>query len=334
MRIVVLALFALGVGSLVARADEGWKEGWAENLFKDQTGQVDLSKDFGTVPRGTQLYKRFKITNIYQVPLEITATAGCTCLTVTPPTQTLQSLQEGYIDVIMDASKFKGQRNVKVNVLVGPKFISTTALQLSAFSRADIVLNPGQMSFGVTKSGAVQTLDVEYAGVLDWRITELVKHDAPLDVTFKEIYRQPGQIGYRLTATTKPDATPGAFKHELFFRTNDPASPLLPVLVEGSIQGELSAVPDLVDLGRLKVGESITKLVLVKASKEYRITGVQGAGNGISVEIRQEPSKMQVVKVKYQPTQAGALHRQLVIKTDLKQEDSVIVTLQGAAEPQ
>jgi hypothetical protein len=323
MRIVVLALISLAVGSLAARSEDAWKEGWAENIFKDQkTGQLDLSKDFGTVPRGTQLYKRFKITNIYKVPLEINATAGCTCLTVTPAKQQLQSLQEGFIDVVMDAAKFKGQRNAKVNVTVGPTFISSTTLLISC---------------GVVTSGSAigpQTLDIEYAGPLDWRLTELVTHDAPLDVSFQELYRRHGQVGYRVSAAIKADAAPGSFKHELFFRTNDSASPLLPILVEGTIQGGLSAVPETVDMGKLKIGESITKLVLVRATKEFRILGVDGAGNGVSAEIRQAPSKVQLVKVKYQPTQAGDLHRQLKIKTDLTQENSVVVTLQGAGEPQ
>jgi hypothetical protein len=338
MRIVLLALISLGMGFWEARADEGWKQGWAENLFKDpKTGQIELSKDFGTVPRGTQLYHRFRIKNIYQVPLQISATVGCTCLSVNPATQVLQSLQEGYIDVFMDASKFKGQRTSKVNITVGPDFISSTSLQLSAFSRADIVLNPGQMTFGVVTSGGVgssQTLDIEYAGELNWQITGLAKNEAPVDLTVNELYRKPGQVGYRVTATIRADAPPGSFKHELFFQSNDPASPLVPVLVEGivqAVQGGLSAVPDTLDMGRLKIGESSTKLVLVRATKPFRITGLEGAGNGVSAEIRQEPNKVQVVKVRYQPPQPEDLHRQLRIKTDLRPEP-VVVTIQGAGE--
>jgi hypothetical protein len=339
MRIVVLVLITLGMESWGARAEEGWKEGWAENLFvKDSaTGQAQLSKDFGTVARGTQLYHRFKLKNIYKVPLDISATVGCTCLSVNPPTQTLQSRQEGFLDVFMDASKFKGQRTSKINITVGPKFISSTTLQLSAYSRADIVLNPGQLTFGVAIRGSAtsaQTIDIEYAGMLDWRITELAPSDSPLDVNFRELYRRPGQVGYRVTAAIKPDAQPGSFKHELFFRTNDPASPLVPVLAEGIVQGGLSAVPDQVDMGRLKVGESITKLVLVRGPKEFRITNVVGIGNGITAEIRATPSKMQVVKVKYQPTVVGDLHRELKIQTDLAQENPVVVTLQGAGDSQ
>jgi hypothetical protein len=336
MRIVLLALISLGIGSWEVRADDGWKQGWAENLFKDaKTGQIELTKDFGTVPRGTQLYHRFRIKNIYQVPLQITASPGCSCLSVNPATQVLQSLQEGYLDVFMDASKFKGQRTSKVTITIGPDFISSTSLQLSAFSRADIVLNPGQMTFGVVTGGGAgssQTLDIEYAGQLNWQITGLVKNEAPVDVSVKELYRQAGQVGYRVTATIRMDAYPGSFKHELFFQTNDPASPLVPVLVEGTVHGGLSAVPETVDMGHLKIGESSTKLVMVRGTKPFRITGLEGAGNGVSAEIRQEPSKVQILKVIYQPKQAEDLHRQLKIKTDLTPDVTVVVTIQGAGE--
>src|SRR5205807_1071802 len=97
-----------------------------------------------------------------------------------------------------------------------------------------------------------QTLDVEYAGGLDWRVTELDAHKAPYTAHFKELYRQPGQVGYRVTITLKPDAPPGNQRHELYLKTNDPASPHVPILVEAMVQASLSVFPPAVKFGNPK----------------------------------------------------------------------------------
>src|SRR5438445_4825697 len=178
MRNIVLALFAMSLGAMMAfgqTASEPWR--W-EQFFKD-----GLTHDFGTVPRGTQLSYRFKMKNIYAVPLEVNARVGCNCVTVTPLSQVLQPRQEGYLDVHMDTSRLSGHKSVNIYITVGPEYVSSTTLRVSSFSRTDVVVNPGQINFGVVPRGqatAPHTIDVEYAGVLDWRVSEVVKHEAPL----------------------------------------------------------------------------------------------------------------------------------------------------------
>src|SRR5207245_8268836 len=107
-------------------------------------------------------------------------------------------------------------------------------LRVSATSRTDVVVNPGQISFGVVPRGqatAAQSIDVEYAGVLDWRVNEIVKNEAPLNVTFKELYRRSGGVGYQVRVAIKPDAPGGTLKHEIFLKKNAPANAPVPILV-------------------------------------------------------------------------------------------------------
>jgi hypothetical protein len=329
MRTVVLVLLGLALLAPPASAQGSW----ADKLFKDGT-----THDFGSVPRGTQLYKRFKLTNIYAVPLEISAKRGCTCLTITPERQVLQPRQDAFIDVDMDAHKFLGQKEVKslVTVTNGTEYASSTTLVVTANSRTDVVLNPGQVSCGVVSRGqrsAAQTIDVEYAGVLDWRVTEIAKHSAPLDASFKELYRRPGQVGYRVTVAVKPDAPAGSLKHELFLKTNDPAGPLVPILVEANVQASLSVAPNPVSLGTLKVGEALTKLVIVRASRPFKVAAVEGQGDGLTAELPSASQTAQIVKIKWQPVKSGAVKRQLKIKTDLVDETSIPLTVEGLADP-
>jgi hypothetical protein len=330
MKNVVLVLLTLSLGANAVRAQTSW----AENLFTE--GPKGMSRDFGTVPRGTQLYHKFKVKNIYNVPLEISTRVGCNCVTVTSSNPILQPTQEGTIDIVMDATRFTGPKAVSIYVTVGPQFISSATLRVSANSRADVVLNPGQISFGIVPAGQVpapQTIDVEYAGVLPWQITEIVRDAAPLNTTFKELYRRPGQVGYRVTVFLKSDAPAGALKHELLLKTNDAAGPLVPILVEATVQATLTVSPNTVNVGGLKVGDSLTKLVMVKGTGPFRVTAVEGLGDGVAADLPEQPAPVQIIRVKCQPNKPGTLHRELRIKTDLEPAAAITFTVEGAVQP-
>lgn len=323
---LALALSILGTVSAFGQ-QQPWH--W-EQFFKD-----GLTHDFGSVPKGTQLFYRFKMKNIYAVPLEVNARVGCHCVSVNPTSQVLQPRQEGFLDVTMDTSRLSGYKSVNLYITVGPEYVSSTTLRVSSTTRTDVVVNPGQINFGLVPRGQAtppQRIDVEYAGILDWRINDFVKPDPSLDVTCKELYRRPGQVGYQVAVAIKPDAPPGPFRHEIFLKTNDPAGPLVPILVEANIQASLNVAPPVVRLGNLKIGESVTKLVIVGANKPFHISTVEGQGDGVQVELPATSAKTQVLKVKFLPTKTGEVRRQLHIKTDLGQESTASVMLEGTVE--
>jgi hypothetical protein len=330
MRNIALVLFALTLPTTTALGQNQPATWHWDQFFKG-----GMTHDFGSVPRGTQLFYKFKMKNIYAVPLAVDARVGCHCVTVTPLSQVLQPRQEATLDVSMDTSKLAGYKSVNIYINVGPQFVSSTTLSVSCTSRTDVVVNPGQISFGVVPHGqgtAPQTIDVEYAGVLDWRVSEVVKNDAPVEVTFRELYRRPGQVGYQVAVALKPDAPAGPLKHELFLKTNDRASPLVPILVEANIQASLNVAPPIVHVQPLRVGESVTKLVIVKASKPFHISAVEGQGDGVVVELPASAAQVQVLKVRFQPAKPGEVRRQLRIKTDLERESAASVTIEGTVE--
>lgn len=331
MRKKVLALAALLVSSatLLSQTSE-----WADKLF----AKAGPTHNFGNVPRGAVLSHRFPMTNIYAVPLQITGTrVSCGCVTVTPSATTLQPKESGYIDVVMDARRFTGDKTVSIYVTVGPQYTSTATLQVTANSRTDIVLNPGQVTFGIVAMGQTptQTIDVEYAGVLDWRINGLAKNNYPVDVAVKELYRQPGQVGYRLQVTLKSNAPAGPFKYELLLQTNDPGSLLLPVFAEGTIQAALSVAPAIVKLDGGKIGQELTQKVLVigNGPKPFRITSVEGLGDDLTVDLPPVADKKQIVILKWKPAKAGELKRELRFLTDLDGNASATVAVEGTSQP-
>jgi hypothetical protein len=337
MRYLVLIAIALWLTPASVRAQEGppEKESWAAKMFT-QAG-TSLTHDFGMVPRGAQLLHHFEMTNIYKTPLQITLRIHCGCVTASPSIRELQPSQKGSIDVLMDAYRFTGFKSVNIDVTVanGTKYVSIATLTVTATTRVDVVLNPGKFSFGVVPFGQrtpPQVVDVEYAGALDWKVTGLDKQNAPIDAGYSESFRKPGRVGYQVRVFLKPDAPAGPFKHEIYLKTNDPTSPLVPILVEGHVQASLTVVPNTLNLGNLKVGEELTKLVVVKASKPFRVVSVEGLGDGIAADLPKGEDIVRIIKVTYKPTKEGTVHKQLAIKTSLDQETQATVMLEGAAE--
>ena len=328
LRQALVALFVAAIGVSEAPAQQPW----AEKMFKE-----GVNHDFGSVPRGAQLSHRFVITNIYAVRMEITSIVpGCGCVSANPAKRVLEPRESTTVDVTMDTRRFTGLKTVGITVTVGPDFISTAHLRVSATSRADIVFNPGQVSFGTVTRGqaASQVIDVEYAGVLDWHVTEASAKDLPVDVSLSELYRRPGQVGYRVRVALKADAPVGTLKGDLFLNTNDPASPILPVLVEGVVQSNLTVTPSALSLGAVKIGETVTRRVVVRGNKPFKVVGVEGLAEGMQADPPSSPTSapVQVVSFKCVFSKPGEFKYGVKIKTDL-QDAPVTVTIDGSAAP-
>jgi hypothetical protein len=148
------------------------------------------------------------------------------------------------------------------------------------------------------------------------------------------MYRRPGQVGYRVKATLRADAPPGTHKWELFLKTNDPASPLVPLLVGATVQAPLSVLPDTLKLGTVRVSTDSLGRVVVRGSKPFRITAIEGLEEGVSttVELPTAAAALHTVTFKCQPTKPGELRRTLRIKTDL-QDTPATVTIEATVSP-
>ncbi|HBI46961.1 MAG TPA: hypothetical protein DDY78_29525 [Planctomycetales bacterium] len=326
------ALLALIVAFAAATASPAQKDqNWAEKMFPD-----GVAHDFGVVPHGAQLFHRFNITNIYAVRMEITSIIpGCGCITATASKRLLEPNEKVTLDVNMDARRFVGRKTVIIRVTVGPEFTSSAEVKVSALSRADVVFNPGDVGFGAVDHGQAvsQTVDIDYAGPLDWHISELVlAKNEPFDASLVEAYRKPGKIGYQIKVTLKKDAPAGPVRETVYLKTSDPTAPLLPLLVTGEVQSALSVNPTKLSLGNVRVNETVLKRVVLRGTKAFRVLGVDGMGEGVALDA--EPGAagpVQTLTFKCQFKEAGNFKRELKVKTDV-QDDPVTVMLEGAAE--
>ncbi|MBI1833155.1 MAG: DUF1573 domain-containing protein [Planctomycetes bacterium] len=326
MRKVVLALF---VGSWLASSASAQPAAWADKLFAGET-----THDFGTVARAAQLKFAFKMTNIYKVPLDITdVRVSCGCVKAEAGLRTLQPGETGTLNVSMDARQFIGSKTVRVYVTVGPKYISTATLTVSANAKGEVAFTPHEVDFGTVQRGQApsKSIDIEYSGgKVDWRVLEIVKSSgAPFDLKAEELPRLPNGLprrGYRLHAAIKADpAANGSFKQEIVLKTNDPTAPMLSFNIVGHIQSGLAVSPSPIVVRDLKVGESQTKKVFVTASRPFRVLAVDGQGEGITVEVPKTQDAMIVLTVHIAPTKAGELRKQLTIRTDIDNATTPLV---------
>jgi hypothetical protein len=328
----VLATFAFS-SAAAAQVPNG---AWADKLFGGA-----VTHDFGVVPRGAQLKYSFKMVNIYKVPLTITdVRVSCGCVKAEPTTKVLQPNESGQVNITMDARQFNGQKSVRIYITVGPQWISTAALTVLANARGDVVFSPNEIDFSTTQQGEkpARSIDVEYAGTFgDWRVTEIVKNSsAPFDLKVEELPRGAGGVarrGYRIVATVKPDAPAGTFKQEVILKTNDPSNSALTFQIVGNVQAGLAVTPNPIFVSGLRVGDSQTKKVIIRASRPFSIKGIDGQGDGITVaDVSTKQDRTQVLTINIQPSHEGTIRRQLTIRTDLQNETTSLM-VEAVIEP-
>jgi len=299
---------------------------WANKLFQKDNTPAVIVHDFGTVPKGTLLAHKLKITNIYDVPLQvIDVRKSCSCLEAYPPAEVLRPFETAELTLTMNSDKFTGANAQTFFITFGPQYVSTAVIQVKAVSRADVTVTPGVVNFGVVGLGTkpAQAVGVKYAGrQRDWKITGVVPPHGPVDVQVADgtrgIVNFGGAAEYRVTVTLRPDAPPGPVSEVVTLKTNDPSAPVLQVNVTGVVQAPVSVSPGRVRFDDVKLGgDGASQKVVVRAARPFRIQPVADDGDGLTVETFPGAAPVQIVTVRYQPRAAGLLKKTITFQTDL-----------------
>jgi len=322
MRKALFAIVVLVVGasSLPAQTEAPW----AEKLFDRK-----IDHDFGNVARGTQLNYKFVIKNIYAVPLDVKVTTiTCNCTQATTSTTRVEPHGTGHIDTNMNAGLFTGSRTVRVSVQFSndkPLFYSTAILSVTAFSRGDIVLKPGEVNFGGVKQGQdvnPQIMQVDYIGAVPgWAVGGIVTNGLPVDAKLEGPTMRGGAVSYKVNISLKPDAPVGSVKGEMYLKTNDAASPLLPVLVEANVEPALTVAPRTARItAKVNVPHQIN--VAVRGHKAFSIRSVSNLGDDLRLENQLPDAPADVHRLTFvfkKGTADEGFHRKIEITTDLQQ---------------
>lgn len=339
-RWLLVALLAVPVA--VAADKDPNKPQWANKLFlpdvatkPKQDPPAFVAHDFGSVPAGTVCSHTFTLTNIYDVPLQVVdVRLECGCLKAFPPNRVLQPNEAAEFTVTMNAGLFKGAATKKVLVTVGPGYVSTAELRLSATSREDVSLTaPGQIDFGIVPQGhkAEKSITLKYTGaVKDWKVESAAVGGRACTVEVKEAGRGFLSTDYTISVALKDTAPAGPLADVVTLKTNDPATPTVTVAVGGSVQPPVSAHPERVVFENVKAGEVKELPVLIRANADCTLTRVADDGDGVSVETFPQSRQIHKVTVRYEaPAKGGVPFTKVVrVKTDLPGRPEVSFTVE------
>jgi hypothetical protein len=308
---------------------------WYEVIFPEK------SHDFGSVARGSKLKYTFRIVNTTSEDVRIVdyrTKCGCTDVrlgakSIPPGTQTT-------VEVSLDTTRFEGAKASGLTLIFDqPQYVQVD-LNIHCFIRSTLTLTPGGVDFQAVPRGAgsTQTLVLSYSGPrADWAVTRLTTISDHVVAELRESPRTPGStaVQYKLTAKLEPSAPSGHFRDEITLFTNDPDSPSIPISVTATVQPALTVAPGVLNLGRMRPGQSVQKTVLVRGSKPFKVTSASSEKPDLKATgALGEVKPLHSISLTFTaPTQPGPYHATLEIATDLEGEPPAKVTTFATVVP-
>lgn len=283
--------------------------------------------DFGVVARGSDTVKRVKIRNLYKQVVHITdVRTTCGCSVAQPDKTTLQSLEECVVEVKMNTRKFTRRKDSNLVVTFDAPLAAEIRIPISAYIRTDVVLTPGSATFGTVDQGegGTVTIDVAYAGRETWQIREVKSASELLEVKSQETRRENGRVNYNLVVAVKPGAPVGDFREQLVLITDDTSSPEVPVLVEGTVEADVTVTPPVLALGELTPGQTKSVRIVIRGRKPLMIDRIErdSATGGFKVRLPTSASRVHVLPLTVTAPE-----------TPGKFDEQFTVTIEGREEP-
>ena len=142
-------LIRSSVAMLALLVAGGWVQGasWADAMFEE------LSKDFGSVPRGPALTHYFRVTNNTAQAVTIgKVRVSCGCTSAVVLKNQLQPGEQTFVQAQMDTTRFVGIKNVTIYVQIISPASEEVRLWVQANGRNDFAVSPDTLQFGVVRA--------------------------------------------------------------------------------------------------------------------------------------------------------------------------------------
>lgn len=335
MRKTLLTLIVMFVASLSAQAT--FAEAWVAKMFSEQ------EHNFGNVARGADTVYKFAAKNIYKQDIELVSVrSSCGCTSPSIEKKTLKTDEVGYVTAVFNTRTFTGLHGATLTVQVrwNDKGITRTAetqLRVNGNIRGDVVFKPGALKFDNVDQGKVseQVVEVSYDGRSSWKIADVRGVSDDLEVELTEKRRNSGRVSYELLVRLKDTASAGYFNDQLVLVTNDEQYPRIPMHVSGRVVPEISVAPEPLMLGEVAEGGKVTKKLLIRGKKPFRILSVlSDAEDCFQFKTDGKASDRHIVEVTFDAKkQAGPVKQTINIATDLGEKYNASLTTYGTIVP-
>ena len=182
--------------------------------------------------------------------------------------------------------------------------------------------------------GVERSVKVTHVGTTPWEIKDVRSANPNFEVQLSKPTHTLSQSLYELTLRLKPETPAGYVKGQLILVTNDPRAAQIPMDVEGRVVAEVTVSPQLLALGAVEPGDTVTKNVVVRANRPFCVTGVSCSDGCLTCPTKDTPATVHILPVTFQAGKAaGKIERQLKISTDLGEGAVPSVTVQATVEP-
>jgi len=309
-----------GVALILLTASTLPAQDWAQKLLSTTT------HDFGSVAKGAKAEYAFIITNNLQDDVHIAsvrASCGCTTPSIANDKRTLKAYEQGAIIAHLNSDTYVGQRAATLTVTFDQPYYAEAQLQIRALVHTDILMEPTSLQFGVVEQGKAKEARVRLyrADYPNWQIGSNVELSDPnLQGEVVLLARQGSQVWYDLKVRLAPTASPGYISDRAILTTNDPSTRQMPVQIEGQVRPSVAVSPADLFLGVMRAGQKVTKPLVVRADKPFRIKSVTGdkASFEIADPSGEEARPVHVVRVTFVAgAEIGKVVKTIQIATDI-----------------
>ena len=303
---------------------------WAEKMFSV------TSHNFGTVAKGSKTEFRFIYRNLYEEDVHVSSvrtSCGCTQPAITK--KLIKTHETGEIVAAFNTRTFLGQHGATLTVTFDQPFYAEVQLRVAGNIRGDVAFEPASVNLGNVDlgRGAEQVVRVTHIGSTPWEITDVRSANVNFEVLLSQPQHTGSQSAYDLTLRLKPDAPAGYINDQLILVTNDPRAAQIPMDVEGRVVAEVTVSPQLLALGNVVPGGSVTKNIVVRANRPFCVTGIVCNDGCLSCPAKETPAKVHILPVTFQAGDVGGqVERELTITTDLGDGAVPVVTVHAMVD--
>ena len=296
-------------------APDAFGQDWARKMFEV------TDHDFGVVARGSDTVYRFELKNIYKEDIELgSVRSSCGCTSPSIEGKVIKTYEKGYVVAKFNTRTFTGVHSATLTLKILKPYPAQVQLRVHGNIRGDVVFEPGSVDFESIDQGATseKTLSVTYAGRSGWSIEDVRSASDNLEAELIERGRSGRRVNYDLVVRLRDSAPPGYLKEQLVLITNDSRNPRIPIDVVGKVTPELTVTPETLALGEVPQGEVITKRLLVRGKKPFRITELSCEDGCFEFDFKDEESAKHMITVKFTAKcDPGRLRAPIKISTDL-----------------
>jgi hypothetical protein len=249
---------------------------------------------------------------------------------------TLKTHETAEVVASFNTRTFLGQHGATLTVTFDKPFYAEVQLRVAGNIRGDVAFDPPFVDFGNVDlgKGSERQIRISRMGTSPWAITDVRSANSNLEVTLSKPTNTGSQTLYDLVAKLKPTTPPGYVKGQLILVTNDPRATQIPMDVEGRVVAEVTVSPQLLALGAVPAGQTVTKNVVIRANREFKITGIYCADGCLTCEPKTTAARVHILPVTFQAGEApGKVERELKIATDLGEGAVPVVTVHAQVEP-